>query len=225
MTPGGLITLLDAAQCGAYAVSVDQTIVAWNRNAERILGFTPQEVLGRRCYEVVSGVKPSSVTPECEDGCPLLRYLRAGLVPTPVRLRMLCSSGERKSVRVTPMVITGILRDAPLLVHLFDDSPEPAESDLVQESLRAALAAGGADVLSDHPPAPGPADEGVLTRRELEILRLMAVGWETARIAGELGISRHTVRNHIRNLRQKLGAPTKLDAVVTGIRLGILPVD
>ena len=56
------------------------------------------------------------------------------------------------------------------------------------------------------------------------MLRLIALGWDTPKIAGELGISRHTVRNHIRNLRQKLKANTKLDAVVTGIRLGILPI-
>ena len=56
----------------------------------------------------------------------------------------------------------------------------------------------------------------------MEVLRLMAQGWDTQRIATELGISRHTVRNHIRNLRQRLNASTKLDAVVKGIRLGIL---
>ena len=57
------------------------------------------------------------------------------------------------------------------------------------------------------------------------MLRLVALGRETARISQELGISQHTVRNHIRNLRHKLNATTKLDAVVEGIRLGILSVD
>ena len=64
-----------------------------------------------------------------------------------------------------------------------------------------------------------------LTRRELEVLRLVSAGWDTPRIALELKISPHTVLNHIRHFRRKLDAPTKLDAVVKGIRLGILPVE
>ena len=84
---------------------------------------------------------------------------------------------------------------------------------------------GGAEILSYNPPNPDPPPlTQTLTEREQEVLRLVALGWDTPRIAGELGISRHTVRNHIRNLRQKLQANTKLEAVVTGIRLGILPV-
>ena len=63
-----------------------------------------------------------------------------------------------------------------------------------------------------------------LSRREMEVLRLVALGWDTRRIAARLGISRHTVRNHIRNLRNKLGASTKLDAVLRGLWLGIISV-
>ena len=57
------------------------------------------------------------------------------------------------------------------------------------------------------------------------MLRLVSGGWDTPRIANELNISPHTVLNHIRHFRRKLDAPTKLDAVVTAIRLGILPID
>ena len=70
-----------------------------------------------------------------------------------------------------------------------------------------------------------PSETSTLSQRELEVLRLMALGWDTPRIATRLAISRHTVRNHIRNLRNKLGASTKLDAVLKGISLGILSVE
>lgn len=221
MTSDALLSALTTASCGAYAVSVDQTIVFWNRAAERILGYPSDEVLGRRCYEVVSGLAPGGLTPECLGGCPSIRYLRAGLVPSPLKLRVLSSSGERKWVTVTPMVVAGLLHDAPLLVHLFEEVTSDAEP--AGEPLRSTPASSSATLPPAQPEVPGPpAETRILSRRELEVLRLMAQGWDTQRIANELGISRHTVRNHIRNLRQRLNASTKLDAVVKGIRLGIL---
>ena len=154
MTSSHLLTALASASCGIYGVSVDQTIVFWNRAAERILGYPSDEVLGRRCYEVMKGLAPGGLTPECLGGCPSMRYLRTGLIPATARLRMLCSSGERKWVTVTPMVVAGILGGAPLLVHLFDDSQEAEDYGQAESSLRDALLAGGANILSDHPPAP-----------------------------------------------------------------------
>ncbi len=54
------------------------------------------------------------------------------------------------------------------------------------------------------------------------MLRLVAQGRGTREIAEDLEISVHTVRNHVRHFRLKLNATTKLDAVMAGLRLGIL---
>ena len=61
-----------------------------------------------------------------------------------------------------------------------------------------------------------------LTERELEVLSYLALGWETKYIAEELGVSWYTARNHIENLRKKLGASSRLEAVMVAMRLGIL---
>ena len=221
-----LLTALETASCGAYAVTIDQRIVFWNAAAAGILGFGSDEVVGRRCYEALRGGTPGGLAPQCLGGCPSIRHLRAGLVPGTTRLQLACSSGERKWVAVTAMVVSGILRDAPLLVHLFDDSGDEADFDETQASVRSGLEAGGAEILPGRPPPP-PAVAGtsVLTTREVEVLRLVSLGRDATEMAHDMGISLHTVRNHIRNLRHKLNAPTKLDAVLKAIRLGILPVD
>ena len=224
MSTDSLFAALATASCGAYAATIDQRIVFWNEAATRILGFGPDEVVGRRCYEVLKSGAPGGLTPQCLGGCPSIRHLRAGLVPGTTRLQMACSSGERKWAAVTAMVVSGILRDAPLLVHLFEDGGDAADFEEAQASIREDLESRGADILSDLPPAP-PAGASVLTPREVEVLRLVALGQDATEIAHDLGISLHTVRNHIRNLRHKLNAATKLDAVVKAIRLGILPVD
>jgi PAS domain S-box-containing protein len=62
-----------------------------------------------------------------------------------------------------------------------------------------------------------------LTRRQREILELVASGRSTADIAAELSLSIETVRNHLRRLLQELGAHSRVEAVATGQRLGLLP--
>jgi DNA-binding NarL/FixJ family response regulator len=44
----------------------------------------------------------------------------------------------------------------------------------------------------------------------------------TPEIADELGITRNTLRTHIHNIMGKLGARSKLEAVLTAIREGIV---
>jgi DNA-binding NarL/FixJ family response regulator len=61
-----------------------------------------------------------------------------------------------------------------------------------------------------------------LSARELEVLRLLAAGYSTTTIATELGLSVHTTRNHVRNLMTKLGAHSRLDAVVIAARSGLI---
>ena len=222
MTSSDVFRLLESAQFGAYAVTLDQTIVSWNQAAQRILGFSPEQVLGRRCYEVLAGLAPGGIFPRCLEGCPSMRALRAGEVPGAVDVRMLCASGDRKEVSVTPMVVAGRGNDAPVLVHVIHDSSESESAARATDSVREGLVRRGADVVSDHPAASGSAPAATLTARELEVLRLVALGRTTPEIAQELAISSHTVLNHIRNLRRKLDAPTKLEAVLTAIRLGIL---
>ncbi len=69
-----------------------------------------------------------------------------------------------------------------------------------------------------------PAAHG-LSERELEVLWLVASGRPAEEIAAELVVSRHTVRNHVRNILLKLGAHSKLEAVATAVRLGIIRLD
>jgi PAS domain S-box-containing protein len=52
-----------------------------------------------------------------------------------------------------------------------------------------------------------------LTRREREVVTMIALGKETAQIAAELHISAETVRTHVRNAMSKLGARTRAQLV------------
>ena len=206
MTAEAIFAALQDADVGAYAVTLDQEIVFWNRGAERILGHSSDEVLGRRCYEVLAGTRGDSLVPACINGCPSMGAIRAREIPQTIQANLLRASGERTPASVTPMIVAGDDEHPPVLVHLFQSAPTETPSE-------------GA---SDRPAEPRRRGRGRLAPRELEVLRLVARGRSTQQIADELEISPHTVRNHVRHFRRKLEARTKLDAVLTAMRLGIL---
>ena len=61
-----------------------------------------------------------------------------------------------------------------------------------------------------------------LTPREVEVVQTLATGLSTPEISAKLGITRNTLRTHIHNIMGKLGARSKLEAVLAAIRLGIV---
>jgi pimeloyl-ACP methyl ester carboxylesterase/DNA-binding CsgD family transcriptional regulator len=74
----------------------------------------------------------------------------------------------------------------------------------------------------------GAADAGraapavALTRRETDVLRLVAAGESNAQIARRLGVSVHTVERHVANLYPKIGARGRADATAYAIRDGLV---
>ncbi len=63
---------------------------------------------------------------------------------------------------------------------------------------------------------------GSLTPRELDVLRLMAAAKETTAIAEELGIGANTARGYVQSVIEKLGAHSRLGAVLQAQELGLL---
>lgn len=61
-----------------------------------------------------------------------------------------------------------------------------------------------------------------LSRREHEILALLADGLVNKQIAARLGISTNTVKTHLELLFEKLGVTTRAEAVATGVKRGLL---
>jgi DNA-binding CsgD family transcriptional regulator/pimeloyl-ACP methyl ester carboxylesterase len=60
-----------------------------------------------------------------------------------------------------------------------------------------------------------------LSRRELEVLRLVAAGESNSQIARRLGLSIHTVERHVANLYRKIGARGRADATAYALRNGL----
>ncbi len=61
-----------------------------------------------------------------------------------------------------------------------------------------------------------------LTERELEVLRLVATGMNNREIAKQLFISENTVKNHVRNMLEKLQLHSRMEAVMYAVREKLL---
>ncbi|HEX6787648.1 MAG TPA: LuxR C-terminal-related transcriptional regulator [Gaiellaceae bacterium] len=68
----------------------------------------------------------------------------------------------------------------------------------------------------------GPRDGDLLSRREREVLSLVAAGLNDGGIAAQLVLSRHTVHRHVANAMRKLGTSTRAAAVARAAQLGLL---
>ena len=71
----------------------------------------------------------------------------------------------------------------------------------------------------------GPAAEELITKRQREILKLLAHGHSYEDIGLALSLSINTVRSHVRTIYERLGASTKVEAVIAAIELRLLDRD
>jgi DNA-binding NarL/FixJ family response regulator len=74
-------------------------------------------------------------------------------------------------------------------------------------------------------PEPISGSAPLLTDREVEVLRLVARGRANREIADELVISENTVKNHVRNILEKLHLHSRVEAAVYAHRQHLLPTD
>ncbi len=71
-------------------------------------------------------------------------------------------------------------------------------------------------------PSASAAAANALTRREVEVIRLMAQGANTKAAAEKLHVSPSTIRNHAQNMFGKLGVHSRLEAVAYAMRHKLL---
>ena len=73
-----------------------------------------------------------------------------------------------------------------------------------------------------HSDPPGASPDGLLSERELEVLRLLASGRSNKEISGDLFLALGTVKNHTSNAYRKLGAKNRAEALSRARELDLL---
>jgi PAS domain S-box-containing protein len=204
--PHDFLEAFETTSDGVFAVDYDQTIVFWNRTAERLLGHRAADVIGHKCYEVIAG-GDFPAHPFCGADCQVIGCARKGRATAAYDVRTRTADGEARWLNISIVVLSGSRKRSTLAVHLFRDITEQRRKLQQMPSFAEGLAE------SEENPA-----LARLTRREYEVLQHLSAGLNNAQIAEALGTSTTTVRNHIEHVLSKLGVHSKLEAVVFAAR-------
>jgi len=215
-----IVALVESTSDSAFAVDQGGLIVAWNRAAQELFGLSAKETVGRACSGVLQGTDECG--PVCSKDCSVRQAVEKHHPVRNFDLQLRTKEGSKwcnvsvlvagdstfasfYSIHIIRAVDTR--KRLEMLVRDFvvnETHLPPTEATALISSTRAA------------------ARETELTRRELEILRLLAKGTTTARIASALHISRTTVSNHIQHIHRKLNTHSQLEAVRRAERAGLL---
>ncbi len=227
--------LLDMANTntGAFVVDERRRVVFWNEGAARVLGYTAEETVGLRCCDIlgVGRAKPDDCA-HCLGAHSWAQLLEGDVVRRVTTA--VARDGVRKAVRMTTMLGHNTEGD-PRVIHFIREPAPKADNSRASAAAMSRIAPGdsssdmampeGAQSLHEivtrsvvsHRRAPHS-----LTKREREVLKLLATGLSNFEIADTLGISPITARNHVTSVIEKLGVKTRLQAVVVAARKGLL---
>ena len=182
-------------------VDAADRIVTWSREAEKLTGYRRALAIGRSFCELVEA-RDLWGNRACNLG--LHEGVRRSESLHTFLLQARTAAGD--SVRLVVAPVVRARRDRPGLALAYR-----LRLDLRRRTDRrsAALPA----EFSVARGLPGGRSPSPLTRREAEVLRLLAAGSSTALVAQRLGISATTVRNHVQRLLDRLGVHSRLEAV------------
>ena len=187
----------------AFAVDREGVIVLWNQAAEQTLGYQSTTAIGQYCWNLLCG-KDVYGNQYCCERCPLREMAFRQESVNTYQATFKTAHNGRTQFSINCMVVFNDV-GTKLLLHICHPDKNAAELDRggVTTSSR----------VSKH--------IDILTKRENEVLKLLAESKSTRDIASSLGISTSTVRNHIQHLMRKLNAHNRLEAVMKGQRLKV----
>jgi len=208
MTPHGeppsqaLLDLFSRTSDAMIAIGSLSRIVAWSPAATGLVGYAPEQVLGRRCADVLRW-RDRHGNLVCGPECPIWRQAAHELPGETQDVLATTRSGRAIWVSVSSLVLSREHHRACRVVHFarevtFTPSQEAAVRFVHEDQARHRLLR-------------------ILTAREHEILDLLITGAGNAEIATLLGISLTTVRNHIAHILAKLKVRSRLEAVAMAL--------
>lgn len=207
---------------GVFAIDEDQNIIYWNQSAQKILGYTSNDVVGQSCFKILCGCDDKGYA-FCHQNCGVRAAAIIGKTVTNYDLATRTKSGEMRWINVSILTIFPDDASKPVVVHLFRDATQTKQNEQFIHQMFDTVERYQKTSPLVAPPTPSVhASVNSLTDREHEILTLLAKGATTANIAQTLSISPTTVRNHIQSILHKLNVHSRLEAVTYAFEHGLI---
>lgn len=119
-----LFEALSTSRDGAFIINDQNKIVFWNRAAERILGFSAEEVTELHCYEVLGGLDEQGLT-LCQRYCRLAIRARQGRAVSTIDVHAHTAAGGRAWIDLSTLAFpSGNTGMGIVVVHLFRDASQ-----------------------------------------------------------------------------------------------------
>ena len=112
--------LLSNTADGVCAITCEGKITLWNRSAEKILGYTAREVVGRPCCDVFVG-RDATGNRLCYRGCHVQSLVKMGEPIQHFEMATRNKAGKPVWIDISILVIPGSQKDLQTIVHLFRD--------------------------------------------------------------------------------------------------------
>ena len=209
-------TIVANAARAAVATDDKNRILHWNDAAIELFGFTDEEVVGRNLQTVIQARDVHGNRLSADFGA-FHEMVRIGEAPQSFELAIITATGKMIRVAVSVVVVLGPQPSEYSLVYLMTPMHRRRRADeaidrLLSQTNLPGITVPGVTVATGAEQR-GTAKQPHLTRRQLEVLLLLAEGKRSGEIADELNISVHTVRTHIQGILRTLGAANRLEAV------------
>jgi diguanylate cyclase (GGDEF)-like protein/PAS domain S-box-containing protein len=128
-------SLLDSLYDGIYFMDRDRRILYWNKGAERITGFSAEEVVGTRCWDNVLMHADSEGNPLCRGHCPAEKCMCDG-IPGEADVYLHHKEGHRVPVKVKVSPMRNEAGEEIGAVEIFSDNSERLASLQLIDDLR-----------------------------------------------------------------------------------------
>ena len=202
------LLLVDGTADAAFAVDSSGRISAWNKAAAELFGLSEAQVINVPCHKIFQCSDDNG--PLCSEFCVIERAAMDNHVPANFDLRIQVSSGKLWC-NFSTLIASDPASGARYAIHIVRPVEirkrlEQALSEFVRAQTR-----NGQYGVNAH-----------LTAREIEVLKSLAKGHSTRKIANQLNISSATVNNHVKHILTKFEAHTRLEAIRHAESVGVI---
>lgn len=193
---------------------------AWNMAATELFGLSEKDALGKDCGQVLRRVDECGRT--CSENCTIQQRAKNH---HPVRNYdiQIQTKDSRQWCNISVIIVDEAASTNPYTIHIIRPSDIQKRFELlVCDFVVSETSLPTVNVSEIFSGKKSPTSATDLTKREIEILRILAKSETSAAIAQKLFISRATANNHIQRIMKKLAAHSRLEAVRRAEQAGLI---